>query len=322
MVTSSYLALIVSEAARHQVDMRALFRGLDIEASDLDVPGTMIPHGEAIKIVRRVMRHRPMAEFGIALGQRAMVTELGALALGLLAASTLGDAVGLALRFPRSAGYLLEVRSASSGNLHQFVAEPFPGDHDLQPFLVDLTFSASVQLRRQITMAGYSPTAAELVSETPLNAAAHEAFYGCPVRFGCRKNVLVTPACWKTFPLPWANVMASRLSIDLLERESDRLNSMPAVGFAVERALRKRLPNLPDLAQVAESLHLSERTLRRRLAESGLSFRKLLDESRQSRALELMTDGQRSLGEVAVASGFSGARAFARAFKRWTENTP
>jgi AraC-like DNA-binding protein len=322
MVSPIYLAPIIAEAAHHHVDLHALFRGLDIEASDLDVPGTMISHGDAIKVVRRALQRRPIAELGIALGQRATVTERGALALGLLAAATLSDAIGLALRFPRSAGYLLKVQGASSDGLHQFIVEPFPGDYDLQRFLVDLTFSASVHLRRQVTMAEYSPTVVELVSERPANAADHEAFYGCPVRFGCLKNILSVQASWDTFPLPWANVMASRLSLQLLEQESARLNSMPAVGFAVERAIRRRLPEVADLAQVAESLHLSERTLRRRLSDIGLSYRHLLDESRKSRALELMTGGQRPLGEVALACGFSDIRAFARAFKRWTGHPP
>ena len=322
MVAPVYLAPILAEVARQGVDLSIIFRGMEIKAGDLEVPGTLISRADAIKLVRRALQLAPIRELGLALGQRTVVTEQGVLALGLLASATLGDAIGLATRFPCSAGYLVQVRKTSSIGLHHFVVEAFPGDEDLQRFLVDLTFSASVQLRRQITMADYTPLAVELVAEVPANAADYEAFYGCPVRFSCLRNTLSTQASWYNFPLPWANTMAGRLTVQLLARESEGLNSMPAVGHAVGRSIRRMLPEIADLAEAAASLHISERTLRRRLAGAGLSYRHLLDESRKSRAFELMNAGQRSLGEIAIASGFSDARAFARAFKRWTGHSP
>jgi AraC-like DNA-binding protein len=45
----------------------------------------------------------------------------------------------------------------------------------------------------------------------------------------------------------------------------------------------------PTLGQVAAALHVTDRTLRRRLAEEGLSFRGLLDEIREQIAEELLS---------------------------------
>jgi AraC-like DNA-binding protein len=158
--------------------------------------------------------------------------------------------------------------------------------------------------------------------EAPLNAGAYESFFGCPVRFGRTRNVLVTPTAALAVPLPWASPMAYRLSLRLLDSEADNLNRMPGLGRTVERALSRCLPRAAPLSEVAASLNLSERTLRRQLADVGLSYRALLDDSRKSRALDLLASGRRSLTEIGDETGFSDARSFIRAFKRWTGHSP
>lgn len=321
-VAPVYLIPVVQEFRRAGHPARLLFRGLGVSEKDLDVPGFMVSHLEASLVIRRALRTLDAPGLGLELGMRTRITERGALALGLLAAETLGDAIALSLRFPRSAGYLMAVHDERSTRRHKLVVEPMFGNLDLQPFLVDLMFAAVVRLRRQVTEANYSPIAVELVRPRPAHAADYESHFKCPVHFGCAGNVLVSDAAWLDFPLPMANAMAYRLSWQLLERESERATAMSIVGFKVERAIRRALPQVAAPADIADSLHLSERTLRRKLAQEGLSFRTLLDEGRKSRALELMMSGRRSITEVTAETGFSDTRSFSRAFKRWTGRPP
>ncbi|WP_234891465.1 helix-turn-helix transcriptional regulator [Agrobacterium vitis] len=67
---------------------------------------------------------------------------------------------------------------------------------------------------------------------------------------------------------------------------------------------------------------MSERTLRRRLAESGVSFQSLLDDLRKNRTLELLGNRNMSVEQIAFAVGFSDPHNFRRAFRRWTGTTP
>lgn len=322
MVAPVIPSLLMAEAKRQKVSTRPLLRGLHLDEADLVGQSDMISQRAAITVVRRSVRLLALADLGHEQGLAARVTQRGILALGLLAAPTLGDAIRLSLRYPQRAGYLVHLREDIVGETSQMIAEPFLGDHDLQDFLIDLTFTAAVVLRRQVTGTPYKPALVELVRQAPPNRAAYVSFFGCPVRFGCQRNVLSTSSQQLLMALPWADQMAYSLSSRLLQRESEQWDRMSALGHSVERAVRRSLPRVAALAEVAAALNVRERTLRRQLADSGLSFRTLLDDSRKSRALDLMAGGHRSIAQVAEAVGFAHSRAFARAFMRWTEQTP
>ena len=91
---------------------------------------------------------------------------------------------------------------------------------------------------------------------------------------------------------------------------------------SVERLVRQNLKNLPTFSDIAKALCLSERTLRRRLADKGVSYQALLDLVRKNRTLEMLENPKLSIEQIAVEVGFSDSHNFRRAFKRWTGSTP
>ena len=67
---------------------------------------------------------------------------------------------------------------------------------------------------------------------------------------------------------------------------------------------------------------MSNRTLTRRLAENGLTFRDLIKNTQLDLAKELLKIPGRNMAEIAFETGFSEQSAFNRAFKRWTNTSP
>ena len=321
-VAPVYLIALLAATERAGFTGEALFHGLGLVAGDLAVPSFTVTSSEANTVVRRALHLLRTPDLALTLGMNTRITERGAMALGLMAAATLGDAIELTLRFPASAGYLLSVHAEFGEKLHMVIAEPMFGNYDIAPFLVDIMFAGSVSMRRYVTGSHYAPTRVDLVRQLPDNAAAYEQQFACPVRFGCERNVLVSELRWLDFPLPMANAMAYRLSRQLLEREFNRSGATSKLGLAVERAIRRALPSTVSPADLAKSLGMSERDLRRKLVQEGLGFRSLLDEVRKERALHLTVGATCSFLEIAVQSGFSDTRAFSRAFRRWTGESP
>ena len=323
------LRTVVQEVQRLGFDAASMCRGLGFSTADLDIPGFMVTYFESATVMRRAMPLIGHPALGLELGMRSNLANRGALALGLLASKTPGDALRLMLRFPASSGLMLGLDEQKSADQHALLAMTLFGIHDLAPFLVDELFASLVHLCRQSAGSAYAPLAVELMRDPPAQAAQYGAYFGCPVRFGSPRNRLVSDAGWMDTGLPTANIMAFRYAEATLHLEAGQAAGPAAasladsaVGLAVGRALRQGQPDGSSSAELAASLNLSERTLRRRLMASGLSYRSMQDDGRRSRAVSLVLNGQMAMNDIAKETGFADLSSFRRAFKRWTGRTP
>ena len=104
------------------------------------------------------------------------------------------------------------------------------------------------------------------------------------------------------------------------------LDALPTVDPFVQRARGLLLAGLQNgtasLEALAEGLHVSPRTLRRRLDEHGTSYKTLLDELRRDLAYHYLARSPEPPDVVAARLGFTEASTFYRAFKRWSGTTP
>jgi AraC-like DNA-binding protein len=73
---------------------------------------------------------------------------------------------------------------------------------------------------------------------------------------------------------------------------------------------------------VAAALHLSERSLQRRLAEAGTRYGEILRDTRHQLACSYLRDPRVSIGEIAWLLGFADQSSFTRAFRRWEGRSP
>jgi AraC-like DNA-binding protein len=143
------------------------------------------------------------------------------------------------------------------------------------------------------------------------------------VRFGAGRNGIEWAAA--VLDLPLATSDPPLLSI--LDKQAEQALAREPVrtlGGLVRRRVREgfEAAQAPSLASVATGLHMSARTLQRRLTEEGTSFVAVLDEVRQELAVKAVREGGRPLGEIAFLLGYAELSPFLRAFKRWTGTTP
>lgn len=111
-----------------------------------------------------------------------------------------------------------------------------------------------------------------------------------------------------------------------LEGAPGRISMLYRPDRGLARAVREwmagHLPLAPRLDDVARDLHLSTRTLHRRLREEGTSFRELRESLRRELALDWLGRGKRNVAATAAALGYSEPSAFFRAFQKWTGEAP
>lgn len=90
----------------------------------------------------------------------------------------------------------------------------------------------------------------------------------------------------------------------------------------VRELLRAALPDNLDLDQVAGALHLSPRTLHRRLADEGANFRSIKETLRRDAALARIAKGDDTVADIAADLGYADTSTFYRAFIDWTGMAP
>jgi len=94
-------------------------------------------------------------------------------------------------------------------------------------------------------------------------------------------------------------------------------------SFRAREVILKRLPDgEPRRDQVAAELHMSERTLHRRLVEEATSFLQLLDDTRRELAEQYLGRLHLSLAQAAYLLCFADQSSFFRACRRWFELSP
>ncbi len=157
----------------------------------------------------------------------------------------------------------------------------------------------------------------------PAHREMYEAHFRCPVKFKANQNALVFSKVDIELPFVTHNadllaIVAPQLEAELTQQLAQKTFSEQAKGI-LKQLLAGQRPGIQDLAR---ELHLSTRTLQRRLTEQGITFQRLLEEARRELARHYLLHSSRQLNETAYLLGYEDANSFFRAFHHWEGTSP
>jgi AraC-like DNA-binding protein len=274
---------------------------------------------------------------------RTAAVLTGDLAIGVHVAQSLPrgalDLVEYAFRSSPSLAAGLERLTRYGRVLSDRVASRMEGDGDaltieirdvggtaLHSGRAEFGLAVALKLSRDAIDAPLVPREVRFAHAAPADITEHERFFACPIRFGAGTNAMIISGADAMRRL----VSADPALADIVRRRLDKVLAervVPAAAAPVNVRVRRML--LDDFAQatltpdaVAKSLAMSHRTLSRRLAEEGTTFRQILDHVRAELARVLLDDASLSVADVAFFLQYSEPAAFHRSFKRWTGKTP
>jgi AraC-like DNA-binding protein len=200
-------------------------------------------------------------------------------------------------------------------------------DESVPTTLVDSTFAAVLALARRGTGKTLRPLRIELARRRAGDAILKD-HYKCDVCFDAPVDSLIFDE--RAFALPFVTA-DDRLSARLLpglEAILQERQGSHSIADDAKYVLRRHLfGERPSVDRVAAKMHLSARTLQRRLTALGTSYQKLLDDVRDNMARRLLLDTDLDAGEIAIQLGFDEPNSFVRAFharqgappSRWRE---
>ncbi len=187
-----------------------------------------------------------------------------------------------------------------------------------QHVLIEHCFAWMLTIARHGSGTRIVPVRLELVQPRS-HIKALERHFGCPVVCGAARNAIVFRASDAARPFVTRNaelleMLAPRFEEDLKQHTTGDDSFLELVRGAIQQRLTGHRPTTED---VARQLHLSSRTLQRRLQESGSSFQRVLDEARHQMARYYLRSSALELNEAAYLLGYEDASSFARAFRGW-----
>jgi AraC-like DNA-binding protein len=300
------------------------FAGTGLHRDQLSDPTLRVSYRQVRTVIRRALLATGETGLGLAVGQTETLGSFGLLGMAMMTSRTFGDAMNVGIAHHRVSGSLLDVSFEVIDEREvALVAWPRFNDAPLLPFLCEELFSSSLAIARQLLGTDFRTSRLEVTYARPAHASAYDDYFQCELVFGARYNRIVVGVPWLEHPLPNHNPLTAQQALALCTRQHDERGGVQQeIVASVERLLRSHLRQQPRLPDVARILNMSERSLRRRLSESGQIFREIHDRVRAERALELLHGGTLSVAEIGLEIGFSDPREFRRAFKRWTGMPP
>ncbi len=308
--------LLVRLGEEHGLPSEVCLAGTGLELATLLRPGAEITAEQELSVLHTLVRARPAIDLAVQAGRRYHLTTYGIWGFALASSATVGQALDVGLRFVDLSFALCRLQVERDDVEVRLVLDDAAVPADVRAFvvvrdLVALTTLAGELMAGALALRRVEVTMPELPPTWPL-----------PDTLPARRRTLVALDLQALdLPLPQADELtaaATRAQCrDLLAARRRRTG----VAAQVRDALTAVPQAMPPLPRVAESLAMSERSLRRRLAAEGTSYRALAEEVRELLADELLRAGL-AVGQVAGRLGYAETASFTHAFTRWKGCSP
>lgn len=318
-----YAALLADLLAEQGIGQAALLADTGIDAAELRTLDGRLSARQFIALIRnaRQLSQDPMLAFRF--GLQLKLSTHGFLGFAAMSASTLGEALELASRYFRTRFDLIGLvyyRQKGFGVVEMTEVVPV---RETYLFMVE-AFMASFAVAC-IHLLGEIPVTIEVRRSCPKPPYFDETVRmigACSVYFNQEADQILIPEALLQRRLSLSDPVARQLAEAQCERELQTIRLQDDLVYRVTRALKDFDGAWPSLEQVARHLHLSTRTLKRRLQAQGTTFQAIVDNVRLEQARLLLEETGKSLDSIAASLGYSDTSNFNRAFKRWMNMTP
>jgi AraC-like DNA-binding protein len=316
------IVAVLDALDRLGIDAARVLALAGVTLEELRAPNARVPAALEFAFWDALAQHTRDPMIGLRVAEHVQVGSLGAYEYLLRNSATLRAAIEQANKFERVMDDLTRV--AIVENEHEAAIRHYrEGGVPHSPAAAECLFAAVVRLVKAL-LPGEQVLGVRFAHNANGEPREYQARLGCPVTFAAAYNEIVIRKTTLDLPLHTADPALSRV---LEEHMTHMLQHLPAEELFVQRArtaLGEALQRRGDvsLEQLAQTLHLSERTLRRRLEEHGTSYKSLLDELRRELACHYVARTSESFEDTGARLGFADISAFYRAFKRWTSTTP
>jgi len=320
-IIASWAVLVHRTLRRRGLDADALFAAAGIDLALLRDPAARIHHDRVTWLWRQALALTADDTLGLSAAQAIYPGMLHTLSMAMYCSPNLRVACNHLVRFSKIIHPLAEMTFEESSRYYKFTWGP------REPLVcsagTDAIVASMMALFREIYGADCRPLRVSARKQSAESTRlGFEHFFQASVDLNAKEDalyferdmleqslltynpVLEQECLWKT-----ANYMAKTRQDDLVGAVCHRIASRSPLEAHGEQ-------------EIARELHLSLRTLQRKLQQAGTSYDKLLRDVRHELACYYLRDPELSIKEISYLLGFSEPTNFTRAFKAWSGQAP
>lgn len=305
------------------IDVDSLLRESGIDSAMLNDAETRIPHASAVTLWRKALQRSGDPALGLHAAETLRPGAFDVLDYAARSCASLGDAWECLCRYQRLFHDGAVLRLSIEGELAHLSHELPASLPALPRPIADFVLAGWAVTARQMTGIELAMSVAFRHAK-PDDVSEYSRVFRGPFQFSAPFNRVTVPSVLLATPL----VRADPGLCAVLERHvREVLARLPEASASFAVRVRELLAaqlcgGEPTADAIARKLHMSARTLHRRLADENSAFHLLLEDLRKDLAVRHLSERSVGVAEVAFLLGFSEASAFHRAFKRWTGSTP
>jgi AraC-like DNA-binding protein len=320
----AYLRLFLRRFGRRPDQSAAILEGTGVSPAQAMAaePDDSIQLWQQLRQVENLARIAPAA-WALDVGPALQGSAHGALGAAIATAADLDRALGVLERFGRVRAPYFQLRRATIDARHAMTIElllqlePELARPLLELLLISLQALVESALGEPMREARFA-----VPFPAPPYADRYRDALHAPMAFDAEATSVSIPAAWLALACPFADASQHQQALSTLEALERALEGPGAIVAHVERILETCPGAPPGADEVAARLHLSRRTLVRRLAACGTSFRALADAHRRRRAEQLLAEPHLTIEEVGDRLGYTDPANFGRAVRRWFGASP
>ncbi len=321
------IAVAVTVGGKIGIPAQTILANSGVTLDDLQNPEKMkmVTHQQELSVFGNILTASQDSSVGLLIGKSLDLYTYGILGATMMAAPTLGDALQCLFDFPLLPVCYFKQSLRIEGEMAVAIASDYRYRPDLMVVNTDMCLAS---WHMQMSDVLGQPLAIERLTfaykECPTHASLYPKLFGCEAQFGAPENAMYFPAKLLTMPLPRANPIQYHMMREYCEHlhKDWAAKQVHDITTQVLLLLRSSPSRYGSLNLVAETLHMSPKTLSRRLEQSNSAFQHLLDRARHDLALDYLAHTVLPISEIAEALGYAETSSFRRAFLRWTGQSP
>ncbi len=317
-----YLRQIAEQIRSIGGDVEHWLAHSQLDEAQLADSSLQIPYAELRLLIGAALSSTKEPALGLLVGERLVANTHGILGYAAINSASLRQAVQLLAHYLRVRTSLVLLSHEIHGDQFRLVfIEPVPLGEIRRPVLEAVILTIK-NLLDHIAMGSCNVSEVAFPFDAPDYAALAQDLFKCELRYGQAWAGIALPLNSIDLPLKMADPASFQDAVQICQRELDKLLKNESLSTQLRRIMLEKQGGFPSLNVMARLLHLTPRTLHRRLLQEQTSYKEIIEDVRHTLALEYLKSGQLSIQEIAYMLGYSDIANFRRAFKRWEQLAP